>query len=312
LAIALWVFRSIGLEGVGVAARHIGWGGALLYIRFSIGLFVVLGAAWLISSPDAGWRQIGLYSWARLIREAVADLLPFSQIGGIVVGTRVLIGHGIVGARVYAAMIVDMTTEMASQLLFTLFGLVTMASLLLGAHGAGLRSAVLAGSLALLVIVLLFVLGQRPLIAFASKIAAKLLPQFSVALDALESELDRAYAKRQRVALSFLLNLIGWIGTGTSAWILLYLAGTPIPFVWALAIESLIATVRSVAFAVPGAIGFQEGAYALVGPLFGLPAETALALALAKRARDVAIGLPALLLWQITEARSVLAARGGA
>jgi len=79
---------------------------------------------------------------------------------------------------------------------------------------------------------------------------------------------------------------------------------------WVLAIESLIFTVRSVAFAVPGAIGFQEAAYVLVGPMFGLPPETALALSIAKRARDVAIGAPALLAWQVIEVRLTLSRRG--
>jgi len=41
--------------------------------------------------------------------------------------------------------------------------------------------------------------------------------------------------------------------------------------------------------------------------MFGLPSETALALSILKRARDVAIGLPALIAWQALEARTVLA-----
>jgi len=49
----------------------------------------------------------------------------------------------------------------------------------------------------------------------------------------------------------------------------------------------------------------QEVAYALAAPLFGLPPESALALSLAKRARDVAIGLPTLLCWQFAEARHI-------
>jgi hypothetical protein len=39
----------------------------------------------------------------------------------------------------------------------------------------------------------------------------------------------------------------------------------------------------------------SEGAYALLGPLFGLPVEAALALSLLKRARDITIGVPVLL-----------------
>jgi hypothetical protein len=42
--------------------------------------------------------------------------------------------------------------------------------------------------------------------------------------------------------------------------------------------------------------------------LFGLAPETALALSLAKRARDVSLGLPTLLAWQLGEARAVLRA----
>ena len=64
-----------------------------------------------------------------------------------------------------------------------------------------------------------------------------------------------------------------------------------------------------VAFAIPGAIGVQEAAYLLIGPVFGVPPTSALALSLLKRARDLAIGVPAILLWQAGEYRAV--ARGG-
>ncbi len=57
------------------------------------------------------------------MREAVSDLLPFSQIGGIVIGTRTLTTAGIPASEVYASLVVDMTTEMGAQLVFTLFGL---------------------------------------------------------------------------------------------------------------------------------------------------------------------------------------------
>jgi len=44
----------------------------------------------------------------------------------------------------------------------------------------------------------------------------------------------------------------------------------------------------------------------LVGGLFGLPADFCLALSLIKRARDIAVGLPALALWQVLEGRRLL------
>jgi putative membrane protein len=241
-----------------------------------------------------------------LIREAVADLLPFSQIGGLIVGTRVLAAHGVPTPRVYASMIADMTTEMASQLLFTLFGLAAMASLLLGAHGAALRPAVFGGTAALFAIMALLFLGQRPLLAFATRLAHRILPSAALAIDAVDVELSRIYGERGHMIASFLFNLAGWIASAAGAWVLLHLIAAPLPFLWVLAIESLIFTVRSVAFAVPGAIGFQEAAYVLIGPLFGLPPEIALALSIAKRGRDIAIGIPALVAWQLLETRSIL------
>jgi len=292
------------------AARRIGWGGAILYWLYSLGVFVLLGGAWLTAAPGEPPRRIAAFTWARLIREAVADLLPFSQIGGIIVGTRTLIAQGVARPRVYASMIADMTTEMASQLLFTLFGLTAMASVLLGAHGAALRPALLGATAALIAIIALVVFGQRPLLTLASRLAHRLVPAAAVGLQAVDAELSRIYSHRRHIALSFLFNLAGWAASAAGAWILLQLIGAPLPLLWVLAIESLIFTVRSVAFAVPGAIGFQEAAYVLVGPMFGLPPETALALSIAKRARDVAIGAPVLLAWQVIEVRLTLSRRG--
>jgi hypothetical protein len=44
----------------------------------------------------------------------------------------------------------------------------------------------------------------------------------------------------------------------------------------------------------------------VVGHLFGLTPEFALALSLIKRVRDIVIGLPALALWQVMEGRRLI------
>jgi uncharacterized membrane protein YbhN (UPF0104 family) len=51
---------------------------------------------------------------------------------------------------------------------------------------------------------------------------------------------------------------------------------------------------RSAGFAVPGAVGVQEGGFVLVAGLFGISATDALALSMLKRIREELIGLPAL------------------
>jgi uncharacterized membrane protein YbhN (UPF0104 family) len=88
--------------------------------------------------------------------------------------------------------------------------------------------------------------------------------------------------------------------------------GHPLPFLSVVTIESLLFAARNAAFIVPSGLGVQEGVYALLGPLFGLPSEAALALSLLKRARDIAIGVPVLLTWQGAEARQSWKDRKGA
>jgi phosphatidylglycerophosphate synthase len=59
---------------------------------------------------------------------------------------------------------------------------------------------------------------------------------------------------------------------------------------------------------VPASLGVQEGAYIAVGAALGLPAEMALAASLILRLRQLVLGVPALLSWQIAETRVVASA----
>jgi uncharacterized membrane protein YbhN (UPF0104 family) len=60
---------------------------------------------------------------------------------------------------------------------------------------------------------------------------------------------------------------------------------------------------------VPAGVGVQELGYVGIGQLFGIPPYLSLALSLIRRARDILIGAPALLVWQGLEAREVHATR---
>ena len=57
-----------------------------------------------------------------------------------------------------------------------------------------------------------------------------------------------------------------------------------------MALEALLCTLRSIAAFVPAAMGVQEAGYAMLAPLFGLPAEMGLAVSLLKRAREIVLG----------------------
>ncbi len=77
--------------------------------------------------------------------------------------------------------------------------------------------------------------------------------------------------------------------------------GHPVDWSDALLLESLGQAIRGAAFAIPGALGVQEGGYLLLAPLVGLPPEAALALSLIKRARELMLGLPGLIYLHFSE-----------
>lgn len=76
-------------------------------------------------------------------------------------------------------------------------------------------------------------------------------------------------------------------------------------------LECLGQAVRSAAFAVPGALGVQEGGYLLFSVSIGIAPEIGLALSLIKRVRELLLGLPGLLVWQILEGRNFLQRQRG-
>jgi len=307
LAVAAWVIGRVGFGPVLGAAGALGWGGFGLLCLYTGGVLALLGLAWWVVTPDQPAQRIGLFVWARATREGAADILPFSQFGGLLVGARTLAAAGLPGPIVYATMIADMTTEMAAQLIFTLYGMAMLAIRLVGGHApASIWPLALGGFAATVAIMAAFAFLQRPVLGLAGRLGERVLPGSAVAAQAVRDRLDALYRRRGAICTGFALNLLAWLASGAGAWLALHLMGARIALIDVLTIESLIFTLRSVAFMVPGAVGLQEAAYVLIGPLFGLDPQTALALSLVKRARDLALGIPALILWQIGESRRLL------
>ena len=118
---------------------------------------------------------------------AATDVLPFSHVGGLVVGARTLTAAGVPDRIVYASMVADLTTEMAAQLLFTLGGVATLLMVL--AHRPVEHDIVplaLAGVAGMVAIIIAFVVAQRPLLRLAGKLGARVLPGSVVAMAAVE------------------------------------------------------------------------------------------------------------------------------
>ena len=313
LGLAVGAVGWVGFAPVlGVVAR-IGVPGFAALVGYSALPLALLGGAWWACAPppESGSPRPGLlrFTWARTVREGATDVLPFAQFGGLLVGARVLTAAGVAAATVWAAMVADLSTELAAQLVFTLYGVGALALRLAHAGAApDLWPPVAAGVAVSIAILAAFLALQRPMLRLAGGLAERVLPGAAKATAGVADGLAAIYARRPAIAAALALNLAAWIASAAGAWLALRFMHAGIGLANVLTIEALIFTLRSAAFMIPGALGLQEAAYALIGPLFGLDPATALALSLIKRARDLAIGVPALLLWQAGEGRRLLRA----
>ena len=157
-----------------------------------------------------------------------------------------------------------------------------------------------------------FLLAQhRSLFATLLRLARGLAPAQGLAdLEGGAAKIDEAivatYRRRGALASAGLLHLAGWAAGAGEVWLVLHFLGRPFGLIDAFVLESLSSGVRGAAFMAPGALGAQEGAFVLFGHLFGLPADVALAISLSKRVRELALGVPGLILWQWIEGRRLI------
>ena len=310
LLIVGYLIWHVGFASVFAAVLAIGWGGFSLLCLYAFGVFVLLGSAWWVlvaEPPPQGWRT---FVWARVVRDSAAETLPFSQIGGFVIGARAAVLDGLSPATAAASMIADITTEMVAQLVYVCIGIALLSSGLQRAAGLPSMAWLLTGVALSAIAAACFYSVQRYGRGTVRFITSRFLPQALAHTDAITAELQSIYRAPGRIALSFLFHLAGWFASGAATWIAFQVLGAAVSFRSVIAVESLIYGIRSIAFAVPNALGVQEAAYAVLAPVLGVGPELGLAISLIKRARDITIGIPVLLLWQALEgSRAIAAAR---
>ncbi|RFU49868.1 hypothetical protein D0B32_05265 [Paraburkholderia sp. DHOC27] len=240
------------------------------------------------------------------IRESVNSMLPVARIGGEVVSFRLMRRRGLRGSTAAASLVVDMQLTLISQLMFTMVGI---GFLFVHAASGTLR---LAADLAWGIVVLTPLLVLFSLVQHASpfeRITRVLNHATSGKLAALvgqSAQIDRSIKliwRRRGVVLCYLFfwQPLQCVLTALEIWLALNFLGAPVSFTEAVVIESLIQAISSAAFFVPGGLGVQEGGFILIGGALGLDPAICLALAGARRIRDLLIFLPGLLAWQMAE-----------
>ena len=236
----------------------------------------------------------------RWIRKGINALLPVAQIGGQVVGGQLLVRAGVAPSLAVAGTVLDLTLEAASQLLFTLAG---VGVLLATRRGHGWLDWVAGGLGLMLLGVAAFValqrLGALRLVERGmGRLAARWPAAAGWSIEGLHDRLMARQADRPALARALALHTLSWALGGAEVWIILAVLGMRVSLLDATVIESLGMAARSAGFAVPGAVGVQEGGFVLVCGLFGVPAQAAVALSVLKRLREALVGVPALVAWQ--------------
>jgi putative membrane protein len=295
------VLVSQGLPAIVATLARAGWGLWLVAAFHLLPLILDALAIRVLFQRGAAGGSIRDAVLARWVGESANSLMPAGQIGGPVLMARYLALRGMRLPQAAAAITVSTTLQSFAQIVFALGGVLLLGAMAGHLSQNALRSSALIASAFLAVQVGGFYFIQRrgffsKLTKAATRWAGKRdWSQFVSQAQAIDVAVQESYGHGGRVTASFLLSLLGWVvGTG-EVYLIAWLLGTPVGWGDALVLESLGQAIRGAGFAIPGALGVQEGGYLLLAPLVGLPADAALALSLAKRARELILGLPGIL-----------------
>ena len=295
------VLLSQDLPAIFATLGHAGWGLLLVALFHLLPLVIDAVAIYVLIERGSSGTRLRDSLLARWVGESANSLMPAGQIGGPVLMARHLAQRGLPMEEAAAAITVSTTLQTFAQIAFALLGVVVLGTQTTHFSPAALRTAALIASAFLAIQVGGFYLIQRR--GLFSKVMTAVRrfsrkrdwSQWVVQAQAIDLAVQGTYRRNAPVTVSFLLSLVGWIvGTGEVFLIARFL-GTPVSWRDALVLESLGQAIRGAGFAIPGALGVQEGGYLLLAPLAGLAPNAALALSLAKRARELLLGLPGLL-----------------
>jgi putative membrane protein len=293
----------------------IGWGLLPITLFHLVPLFFS-ALSWRELLPVSSRPDIISITWIRWIRESINSLLPVAGVGGDIASARLAHLRGVPGAQAAASMVVDTTVGVLTQLVFVMAG-VTLLVIRSTGHAARLVAwTELIGIGLFFMAIMAFVLLQhQSMFGRFVKLARGLLPsKWLSGLSGSASAIDDAVVAGYRSGLTFwranLLRLVGWAAGAGEIWLVMQFLDQPLGMTDSFVLESLTSGVRAAAFMVPGALGALEGSFVLFGAMFGLPAETALAISLSKRVREVILGVPGLFVWHWIEAHYLLRRSG--
>jgi putative membrane protein len=269
--------------------------------------FSLYAVGWLaLLRPRDPEERIGFgyILWATAVRDAVDRLLPVASVGGSVVGVRILQWRGVPGAPIAASVIVEILLTLIVVYLFTALGI-----LLLVEYGASVHDYRRVLTVFLLSVPVPVTLALLLKNGVATRILQALVRfvggegAIFRGMSALDEEIRASLHRPRGLIVAASLQLLALVSGAFEIWFSLKLFSHPVSITAALMLESMTQAVRHLAFVVPAGLGVQEAGLVVFGHAVGVSGELALAVAMVKRIREVAWGVPTLLSWQWQEGR---------
>ncbi len=301
LALLTFLIISQGITVIKEVFNAVGWQIFGLAFFYLIPLFCA-ALSWFYLFPRKRKPTYGLIIYATWIGLAINWLLPVAQIGGELVKTQLLIKKGYSFSNTAASTLGDQTLQIATQALYALLG---FGLFLYQWQDLKLIIAILGGIFYLSLLGLIFYRVQKAgLFGAIASFSKRILP-LSHSEDMAETarSVDRAvktmYSRTPQLALAFAWRFAFRLVSVGEVWLAMRWLEHPVNLWEALILESLGQAVRSAAFLIPGGLGAQEGGLMLIGTALGVPTPISLSLSLCKRCRELLLGIPGLIVWQL-------------
>ncbi len=229
-----------------------------------------------------------------MVGEALNVVMPFGALGGEPVKAWLLKRHHAVSYREAGATLVLMQALLAiAEALFVAVGAALAAVLGLLPPAMAQLLYLAAACLTVAMTIALLGLRLRWLRALLAQIESRLARarhrRWLAALGDIEHTLaDFARVERRRLVASTGLYLVNWLGGAAEVWLMLELLNAALPFAHCWVAEAAIVTIRSLTFFLPAQLGSVEAVTVWVVAALGGSAESGLALAALRRARELA------------------------
>jgi len=323
IQVTVWLFGLAGAALFTGLLIHQGVGQVL--DAFATGEWAIMGIvvyhlipifldalAWWVLFPNPDRPPMLRLFWMRWIGESVSTLVPSAAVGGDIVRARLAAIRGVPLRIAAGTVLVDLTLGIFIQAGFALLGLVLLVDLT--GKTSFVRPTLIGIVIALFAFAGFYFVQRVGMFRFIGRIVSRLADSSDwnslvQGGDTLDRTIRTLYARRRGVVGCCAWTIASLVIGSGEIWLALWILDLPDSFLNALILQSMVLTIRSAAFPVPAGLGVQEGGYLVVGNLLGISGEGAFALALVARAREIGLGIPGLISWQVIEGRRLLRAR---